>query len=62
MAQCLYQTYQSSHLVHWKREKTMSLRDKIEKGKFIVTAELGPPQSANTQVILKKVDYFLLMQ
>ena len=36
----------------------MSLRDKIEKGKFIITAELGPPQSANPDVIRKKADYF----
>ncbi|MCD6118110.1 methylenetetrahydrofolate reductase [bacterium] len=36
----------------------MNLRQLIESEKFIVTAELGPPQSANGNVIRKKAAYF----
>jgi len=36
----------------------MKLRQRIETGEFIVTAELGPPQSANSNVIIKKARYF----
>jgi len=32
----------------------MTLKEKIEAGKFIVTSELGPPQSASARVIEKK--------
>ncbi len=36
----------------------MTLKEKIENGKFIVTAELGPPQSANGNAIRKKAKHF----
>jgi len=36
----------------------MTLQEKIKSGKFIVTSELGPPQSANENVIRKKAKYF----
>ncbi len=36
----------------------MTLHEKINTGKFIVTAELGPPQSANGNIIRKKAKYF----
>ena len=36
----------------------MTLRQKIESGRFIVTAELGPPQSSHGDVIRKKATYF----
>ncbi len=36
----------------------MTLQEKILSGKFVVTAELGPPQSANGNVIRKKVKFF----
>lgn len=36
----------------------MNFREKIEAKKFVVTAELGPPQSANGEVIRKKAKYF----
>ncbi|RKY81217.1 methylenetetrahydrofolate reductase [candidate division KSB1 bacterium] len=36
----------------------MSLKNLIKSDKFIVTAELGPPQSANRGVIERKAGYF----
>lgn len=36
----------------------MTLREKIESGRFVVTAELGPPQSCNGDAIRKKVPHF----
>jgi len=36
----------------------MSLKEKIQQGKFIFTAELGPPKSSNGNVIRKKAAYF----
>lgn len=36
----------------------MSLREKIKAGRFVVTAELGPPQSCNGDVIRKKAVHF----
>jgi len=36
----------------------MALREKIESGRFVVTAELGPPQSCNGDVIRKKAVHF----
>ena len=36
----------------------MTLRSKIESGRFIVTAELGPPQSANADAVRKKAAHF----
>jgi methylenetetrahydrofolate reductase (NADPH) len=36
----------------------VTLREKIEKGDFVVTAELGPPQSCNGNVIRKKSVHF----
>ena len=36
----------------------MTLQEKINTGKFIITAELGPPQSANGDIIRKKAKYF----
>jgi len=36
----------------------MTLKDKIESGRFVVTAELGPPQSSNGNVIRKKAVHF----
>jgi len=36
----------------------MTLNEKIEAGKFIVTAELGPPQSCNALPIHRKAAYF----
>lgn len=36
----------------------MTLQKKIKSGKFVVTAELGPPQSANGDVIHRKATYF----
>ena len=34
------------------------MKDKIESGQFVVTAELGPPQSSNGNVIRKKAVHF----
>ena len=34
------------------------LKEKIDTGDFIVTAELGPPRSASPRSIIKKVTYF----
>ena len=36
----------------------MTLRDKIDSGTFIVTAELGPPQSASGNAVRKKTVHF----
>ncbi len=36
----------------------MTLREKIESGKFVVTGELGPPQSAEAEAIRKKTVHF----
>lgn len=36
----------------------MTLREKIASGQFIVTAELGPPQSANGITVRKKTIHF----
>ncbi len=36
----------------------MTLKDKINSGRFVVTAELGPPQSSNGNVIRKKAVHF----
>ncbi len=36
----------------------MTLKEKIESGRFVVTAELGPPQSSNGNVIRKKAVHF----
>ncbi len=36
----------------------MKLREKIESGRFVVTAELGPPKSCNGSVIRKKTAHF----
>ena len=36
----------------------MTLNEKIDSGRFIVTAELGPPQSASGDVIRKKAVHF----
>jgi len=36
----------------------MTLQEKIKSGTFVVTAELGPPQSANGNVIRRKAKYF----
>ena len=36
----------------------MTIREKIDSGQFIVTAELGPPQSANGNAIRKKTVHF----
>lgn len=36
----------------------MTLREKIESGRFVVTAELGPPQSCNGDSIREKIPYF----
>jgi len=36
----------------------VSLKDKIKSGDFIVTAELGPPQSANGDAVRKKAVHF----
>lgn len=36
----------------------MTLQEKIKSGKFVVTSEIGPPQSANDNVIRKKTKYF----
>ena len=36
----------------------MTLREKIETGKFLVTAEMGPPQSSSGDVLRKKAVYF----
>ena len=34
----------------------------LEEGKFVVTAELGPPQSANAEVVRKKTRHFKLLE
>lgn len=36
----------------------MTLKDKINSGRFVVTAELGPPQSSNGNVVRKKTAHF----
>ncbi|MEE9430459.1 MAG: methylenetetrahydrofolate reductase, partial [Melioribacteraceae bacterium] len=36
----------------------MTLKEKIESGKFIVCGEIGPPQSCNGDVIRKKAKHF----
>ena len=36
----------------------MSLKQKIEKGQFVITAEMGPPRSPDGDVIRKKAAYF----
>lgn len=36
----------------------MTLKEKIQSGQFVVTAELGPPRSCNGDIIRKKVLYF----
>jgi methylenetetrahydrofolate reductase (NADPH) len=36
----------------------MNLREKIKAGQFVVTAELGPPQSCNGSIIRKKAEHF----
>ena len=36
----------------------MGLREKIDSGAFVVTAELGPPQSANGNAVRKKTGHF----
>ncbi|MCK4814776.1 methylenetetrahydrofolate reductase, partial [bacterium] len=36
----------------------MTLKEKVEAGHFIVTAELGPPQSCNGDVIRRKAIHF----
>ena len=36
----------------------MTFREKIESDRFVVTAELGPPQSCNGDAIRKKVSHF----
>ena len=36
----------------------MTLREKIQSGRFIVTAELGPPQSCNSDAVRKKAVHF----
>jgi len=36
----------------------LKLREKIESGRFVVTAELGPPKSCNGSVIRKKTAHF----
>ncbi|MFO7889478.1 MAG: methylenetetrahydrofolate reductase [bacterium] len=36
----------------------MTLQEKIKSGRFVITAELGPPQSANGDVIRRKAKYF----
>jgi len=36
----------------------VTLKEKIESGRFVVTAELGPPQSSNGNVIRKKAVHF----
>jgi methylenetetrahydrofolate reductase (NADPH) len=35
-----------------------TLRDAIETERFIVTGELGPPMSASTEAVLKKIEHF----
>ena len=37
----------------------MTLQEKIEAGQFVVTSELGPPQSCNGDAIRKKAKHFL---
>ncbi|MBN2414303.1 methylenetetrahydrofolate reductase [bacterium] len=36
----------------------MTLAEKIDRGEFVVTAELGPPQSSNGDVIRRKAAHF----
>ncbi len=36
----------------------MTLREKIDSGKFIVCGEIGPPQSCDSDVIRRKAQYF----
>ncbi len=36
----------------------MTLKEKIKSGKFVITSELGPPQSASDKVIRRKTKYF----
>ena len=36
----------------------MTLAEKIKQGRFVITAELGPPQSCNGDVIRRKAAYF----
>lgn len=36
----------------------MTLREKITTGRFVITAEMGPPQSSNGNVIRKKAVHF----
>jgi len=36
----------------------MTLQDKIEAGRFVLTAELGPPRSGNDRAIRKKARHF----
>jgi methylenetetrahydrofolate reductase (NADPH) len=36
----------------------MTFNDKIQTDRFLITAELGPPQSCNGEVIRKKTAYF----
>ncbi len=37
----------------------MSLREKVNAGKFVFTAELGPPMSSNGNVIRRKTKHFI---
>lgn len=37
----------------------MTFKEKLKAGKFVITAELGPPQSANGDAIRKKAKYFV---
>ena len=36
----------------------MSLREKLDQGKFVVCGELGPPQSSSAKAIVKKAVHF----
>jgi len=36
----------------------VTLREKIKNGTFVITAELGPPQSCNGDIVRKKTAYF----
>jgi methylenetetrahydrofolate reductase (NADPH) len=48
----IHQSYSSNESIG------MNLKEKIESGRFVVTAELGPPMSANGNAIRKKTVHY----
>jgi methylenetetrahydrofolate reductase (NADPH) len=58
MAECVDEADRSPDFLSEEEGREMTLKEKIQTGRFVVTAELGPPQSCNGDAVRKKAVHF----